>query len=604
MAHPYPTLAKYVEPGFQHEPLPDARVQIRLLYFSRHQGNDEVNLTIHNYTLQDAPEFRAISYAWGEQTDTKWVVISGRRMLVHQTCWSALRQVRHHHPDDVFWIDAICINQNDLDEKGQQVGFMGQIYATAVSVLICLGPHSCDSELLFYDWGDDADATESNTAERNPAVSFLSSRLEGDSVQRFKNLLNAYHSLENRSYWTRAWVIQEFALAKSVYVLCGNGIMLWKHLRTFWSLAYTKQTQKVPWIAYPRLPTTDIRPRNDVLTRFDSLEGSRMHARNLEELLLLHYNAGCTDPRDRIFALLSLVKQGKVSQQKKSLVPNYRASRLQLAYDVATCVHPLTLPLIQYTLLALEIDFSHPRIRGMVIDRQREDFRDDGMSPKESTLFRYSPFRLSLTMAHDLTTRLRRIQIDQFDRLTAFLMESPKDMKISAELTNFELGMIEWCKGEPGTTSLYKWQKLFVKSKPAAILCEEARDGDFLVEIGRARGTERMCLVLRRRSKNTFKIMGQGIILRDFWMFDWGFSGTLENCIRCAVDDFHSRYIEFLLTPEDAIVLVGQDLVSLTTRDLLQWVQRLNTKVTKHGYVYVYDSPCDNCKGGNAGESE
>ncbi|KAI6797812.1 hypothetical protein KC332_g13920 [Hortaea werneckii] len=65
-----------------------------------------------------------------------------------------LRQLQKHRSHGYFWIDAICINQDDIDEKNCQVQMMGEIYESAECVIACLGEHADDSRLLFEHLGD------------------------------------------------------------------------------------------------------------------------------------------------------------------------------------------------------------------------------------------------------------------------------------------------------------------------------------------------------------------------------------------------------------------------------------------------------------------
>ena len=57
-----------------------------------------------------------------------------------------LSHLQDHFMERIIWIDAICINQEDNDEKGQQVQSMAKIYAKASRVIVWLGRAAGDSD--------------------------------------------------------------------------------------------------------------------------------------------------------------------------------------------------------------------------------------------------------------------------------------------------------------------------------------------------------------------------------------------------------------------------------------------------------------------------
>ncbi|KAF9763118.1 hypothetical protein IL306_003236 [Fusarium sp. DS 682] len=97
--------------------------------------------------------FYAISYTWGDSGFTEKTSINGQVMAVTKNCHYALTQVNDRYPSSpgnpvYIWIDSICINQDDNDEKSYQVAMMGDIYTKAFKVLACIGPHEDNSEML------------------------------------------------------------------------------------------------------------------------------------------------------------------------------------------------------------------------------------------------------------------------------------------------------------------------------------------------------------------------------------------------------------------------------------------------------------------------
>ena len=96
-------------------------------------------------------DYEAISYVWGSSQDRVDINCDGEMISATRNCDEVLRSLRGARTSRLLWIDAICINQNNMAERNQQVKIMGLIYRCAVRVLVWLGsgtPYS-DSALKF-----------------------------------------------------------------------------------------------------------------------------------------------------------------------------------------------------------------------------------------------------------------------------------------------------------------------------------------------------------------------------------------------------------------------------------------------------------------------
>ncbi len=84
-------------------------------------------------------DYEALSYVWGNAVFPETLCLGEKGTHAITTnlsrCLVALRK-----PDSVrvLWVDAVCINQQDVKEKSQQVALMGKIYRGAKTVLIWL----------------------------------------------------------------------------------------------------------------------------------------------------------------------------------------------------------------------------------------------------------------------------------------------------------------------------------------------------------------------------------------------------------------------------------------------------------------------------------
>ena len=89
--------------------------------------------------LDDKPQYEAISYVWGDPTRCDEIMIDGKALGLTQSISDALQRIRLRDEPRAIWADQVCINQDDLSERGHQVKLMGQIYKNTTKVLAWLG---------------------------------------------------------------------------------------------------------------------------------------------------------------------------------------------------------------------------------------------------------------------------------------------------------------------------------------------------------------------------------------------------------------------------------------------------------------------------------
>lgn len=89
-------------------------------------------------SLNECPRFAALSYTWDNDSDNDLlkhtIVCSGHNLNITTNCRDALRDIRRQFGSVAIWVDAICINQNDIEERNSQIAFMKQIYSWAQPV--------------------------------------------------------------------------------------------------------------------------------------------------------------------------------------------------------------------------------------------------------------------------------------------------------------------------------------------------------------------------------------------------------------------------------------------------------------------------------------
>jgi len=129
-------------------PEPDS---IRLLRLMPHaDGVAPIQCELFSYSLQEAGKgthlYEALSYVWGDQNKTLPISIGKHRFDVTENLHAALLRLRDRSFERIIWVDAICINQGNKEEKEKQIQLMARIYSQAYSVVVWLGEEEDDSD--------------------------------------------------------------------------------------------------------------------------------------------------------------------------------------------------------------------------------------------------------------------------------------------------------------------------------------------------------------------------------------------------------------------------------------------------------------------------
>ena len=112
--------------------------EVRLLHVSQTLQDDRIDCHLAHSALKDA-KFVVLSYRWGDEDATYEIYLEGQPFKVRRNLWEFLNVIRQQ-TGMMLWIDALCINQADTNERSQQVQIMGDIFRSANMVLSWLGP--------------------------------------------------------------------------------------------------------------------------------------------------------------------------------------------------------------------------------------------------------------------------------------------------------------------------------------------------------------------------------------------------------------------------------------------------------------------------------
>jgi hypothetical protein len=129
------------EDAYEYLPLNEEASHIRLLTLLPGKFSTKIHIDLHieQLTTERRPRYEALSYVWGSTQDLIDIFIGPSTQYtigVTQNLASALRYHRYQDRERVLWVDAICVNQKDLQERSKQVKRMANIYTMANRVLV------------------------------------------------------------------------------------------------------------------------------------------------------------------------------------------------------------------------------------------------------------------------------------------------------------------------------------------------------------------------------------------------------------------------------------------------------------------------------------
>ncbi|KAH8592042.1 heterokaryon incompatibility protein-domain-containing protein [Bisporella sp. PMI_857] len=216
---------------------------IRLLQLHSKEKFPSIQCSLICSNLRDKPNYEALSYMWGSQDDLKTITIDGRDCVVRKNLWEALVHLQEPTTSRILWVDALCINQNDNQERNHQVSQMGVIYRQATRVLVWLGKP---------DLSNVARKTGFQRLEHELAEFHAARPKRQDSALRssmvYSQLLDV-RSVCLAEYWTRLWIIQEVVLATDIKLICEWSVTItWDFLIDYLEFLTTDERGFSKWI--------------------------------------------------------------------------------------------------------------------------------------------------------------------------------------------------------------------------------------------------------------------------------------------------------------------------------------------------------------------
>lgn len=342
----------WLEPGESDEPIALTMFE-SLLEPTAHPG-----VETHRAPAPTYNKYYALSYVWGAETELMPITVNGRTFRIKPNLHSFLKHCREKDEPDAwrgpFRSDAICISQQDLEEKSAQVNMMDKIYEHTICCVVWLGQEDKETQLAFnlfravanvaritwrmVHWQahkpfphDDESTTDPADLDGNKTWRRLTitARIHGieDSSSPFcDQAWVAAFNLIRRPWFQRVWTFQEFVVPRQLEVLCGNQAIDAKVLGIvayMFSLHSTKYGRAPSYV-----PGTDYMCINPCIARLQYQSSALPSTRNLLRYVTAAIERESTDARVKIFAFVGL-------STDKAVTANYKSSAREVYHDFA-----------------------------------------------------------------------------------------------------------------------------------------------------------------------------------------------------------------------------------------------------------------------------
>jgi hypothetical protein len=301
--------------------------EIRLLKLSRAVPLAEPTCELLVYPLHKAPEYDAISYTWDGQERDRILKLKNGNLLATKNVIRIIEKRASCIETKWLWIDAVCINQENLEEKGSQLILMGQIYKSAARVVAWLdyedvpfldlmGIHLLNRHMAKDYFGMVSQA-------------FYRPGLAGSIIRR---VWLARVRLLGQRYWGRGWIVQEIALGKIVHLRYGGQFIRWET----WEECFPMLDSGLPHLRFLKNRTANValaaveaeksisnqtyETTQGNITALRAIQGLLRTGQDvsLDHLLSLTSEFKTSEPEDKIYSLLSMANWTPVN-----IMPDY-----------------------------------------------------------------------------------------------------------------------------------------------------------------------------------------------------------------------------------------------------------------------------------------
>ncbi|RWA05547.1 hypothetical protein EKO27_g9560 [Xylaria grammica] len=382
--------------AFPYPPLP-AGDALRLLTLKAGQFFDPLEGELVPVAFFSRPDYLALSYTWGDPTPEQpslpaaftqqagapsnnydyqepekcsreaTLALNGHDVPITHNLALALRYLRSASHPLTLWVDAVCIDQANINERNAQVALMALIYSRAAAVVTWLGlngPEVMGALQTFdqdgglqaamamrdvYNLGNSKDLAPwfaAHTASRSGAASRdvpESRAAEEEALERIAaGNQHGDTMVMTTNYWQRVWVVQEVCLAQQVFFVYGPTLLANEDA--------VRSAHQMHMVKVARGMTSMLDARRLRFT--DSMR--------LETLIEDFVGQKCTDPRDKIYGLVGLAndvsavegsddtKVGEDGENDEATIENWGDGDVEFIIDYRRSFYDMWCDTVQY----------------------------------------------------------------------------------------------------------------------------------------------------------------------------------------------------------------------------------------------------------------
>uniref|UniRef100_A0A8H7TQ73 Heterokaryon incompatibility domain-containing protein n=1 Tax=Bionectria ochroleuca TaxID=29856 RepID=A0A8H7TQ73_BIOOC len=255
------SLTQY-RPLYQELKLEDPTTAIRLLeVLPGPPDNPVIKTRLFNASLHSlGHKYEALSYAWGKVAslrEMRSIHVNSFKLPVTPNLYNALISLRQPDRARVLWVDSVCINQGDLNERREQILLIAHIYSRSERTVVFLGPSTAKTHAFFTFLSlPICQLSHCEKCQKNHA---WPSRNQGpveacaEAALDEQDVVDGFVQVCSMSWWTRVWILQEFMLSRTDPLIhCGRDAVsnrqLTVNLDYIYDWIYDRKTHPEPVI--------------------------------------------------------------------------------------------------------------------------------------------------------------------------------------------------------------------------------------------------------------------------------------------------------------------------------------------------------------------
>ena len=275
--------------------------------------------------------YTALSYVWGDPALVNTISCNGKPFAITKNLELALRHLRHNDVSILLWVDQLCINQDDFEEKSQQVVLMETIYKRAWSTLVWIGEEADNSSDALDTLLATKDALQYYPDGKSPDIGdFEQLSLPASDSPKWLDL----GRLMSRPWFQRIWIMQEVVLSYQIVIMCGAKSISWDDLSLFTICMIDNDFERYLYgTGGPRGKDGNSESgcvRAGKISSIKDFEYTNPRQGTFLHALVEGRSAGATNPRDKVFAVMGMTSILMYPNYSNNIIDVYTEAALKV----------------------------------------------------------------------------------------------------------------------------------------------------------------------------------------------------------------------------------------------------------------------------------